>query len=132
MRIQRIWVEDYGWEVTMMYGVRPGDVRDVRQELQGMGCEGVPLEEACRHLSENAMNRGVAYTNLSRRKTVVCVGIASSDGELMNTVAHELMHVVAHVTEYWHIRMDTEDACYLMGGLMQGCWEKIGDFISVN
>ena len=21
--------------------------------------------------------------------------------------------------------MDTEEACYLMGGLMQGCWEEI-------
>ena len=125
MRRQRIYVEGYGWELTVMYDVRPDDVREVRQELQGMGCDGVPLEEACRHLSESVMDRGVTYTNMSLRRTVGCGGRASSDGELMNTLAHELMHAVAHVAEYWHIGMDTEEACYLMGGLMQGCWEEI-------
>lgn len=125
MRRQRIWVEGYGWEVMMMYDVHPDDVQDVRRELRGMGCDGAPLEEACGHLSERVMNRGVTYTNLAMRKTVVCVGMASSGGEFVNTLAHELLHVVAHVTEYWGVGMDTEEACYLMGGLAQVCWEEI-------
>lgn len=108
-----------------MYDVRSHDVDVVRRKLQGMGCEGAPLEEACEHLSEGVMNRGVTYTNLSLRRTVVCVGRASSEGEFMNTLAHELLHVVGHVMEYWGVELDSEEACYLMGGLAQGCWEYL-------
>lgn len=130
MRRQRIYVEDYGWEVAVMYDVRADGVQDVRRELRGMDCGGTPLEEACKHFEDGVANRGCTYTNLGQRRTLVCVGFTTSAAEFMNTVAHELMHAVGHIMESWHMGLDSEEACYLMGSLMGKCWKVVQGLVS--
>jgi hypothetical protein len=37
----------------------------------------------------------------------------------MNSLSHEMLHVVQHISEQFLINMYGEEACYLLGGLVQ-------------
>lgn len=37
----------------------------------------------------------------------------------MNSLSHEMLHVVQHISEQFLINMYGEEVCYLLGGLVQ-------------
>lgn len=61
--------------------------------------------------------------------SIVCfIGYQPPDGSVINTIGHELLHVVAHICEQDGIDMLSEEPCYMMGSLC----EKFFDVSSVN
>lgn len=73
-------------------------------------------------------DRGLTYSNLSERRSVLAIGECKSDGSIINTIGHEILHVVAHICEQDGIDMLSEEPCYIMGSLC----EKFFDVSSVN
>lgn len=69
-------------------------------------------------------NKGITYSNVDVRKSVVVIGWTTSKAEYMNSLSHEMLHVVQHISEQFLINMYGEDACYLLGGLVQACIRK--------
>lgn len=72
---------------------------------------------------EGEANKGIAYSNVDVRKSVVVIGWTTSKAEYMNSLCQELLHVVQHISELFLINMYGEEACYLLGGL-QACCKK--------
>ena len=103
----------------MLYDVRSRDAMYVRRCLRDLGCKGVPLEDASNLVLRGEANKGLTYSNVSLRKSVVAIGWTTSSGEYANSLSHEMLHVIQHIAEYDLIDMYGEEACYLMGGLMQ-------------
>lgn len=68
----------------------------------------------------------ITYSNVDIRKTVVAIGWATSKAEYMNSLSHEMLHVVQHISEQFLINMYGEEACYLLGGLVQACCKRKG------
>lgn len=66
-------------------------------------------------------NKGITYSNVDIRKTVVVIGWTTSKAEYMNSLSHEMLHVVQHISEQFLINMYGEEACYLLGRLVQAC-----------
>ena len=87
--------------------------------LRDLGCSGIPLKDACNLVLEGEANKGITYSNVDIRKTVVVIGWATSKAEYMNSLCHEMLHVVQHVSEQFLINMYGEEVCYLLGGLVQ-------------
>ena len=53
-------------------------------------------------------------------------GWGTSRAEYMNSLSHEMLHVVQHVSEVFMINMYGEEACCLPGGLVQACCKRKG------
>lgn len=87
--------------------------------LSDIGCNGNPLSEAYEHLTKQSADRGLTYSNLSERRSVLAIGKCESDGSIINTIGHELLHVVAHICEQDGIDMLSEEPCYMMGSLCE-------------
>lgn len=119
MTEQEIYLERYDWTVYVMYDVRSVDAVKVRRRLRDLGCKGVPLEDACNLVLRGEANKGITYSNVGVRKSVVVIGWATSKGEYMNSLSHEFLHVVQHVADSFLLDMQREEVCYLMGGMMQ-------------
>lgn len=98
----------------------------VRRHLRDLGCAGIPLEDACNLVLEGEANKGITYSNVDIRKTVVVIGWTTSKAEYMNSLSHEMLHVVQHISEQFLINMYGEEACYLLGGLVQACCIRKG------
>ena len=79
-------------------------------------------------LPKQRADRGLTYSNLAERRSVLAIGECESDGSIINTIGHELLHVVAHICEQDGIDMLSEEPCYMMGSLC----EKFFDVSSVN
>ena len=90
-----------------------------KRYLRDLGCSGIPLEDACNLVLEGEANKGITYSNVDIRKTMVVIGRASSKAEYMNSLSHEMLHVVQHISEVFMVNMYGEEACYLLGGLVQ-------------
>lgn len=112
-------MERYDWAIHILYGVRPKDASYVRRCLRDLGCKGGPLEDACNLVLSGDPNKGLTYSHVGRRETVVVVGWATSYSEYANSLCHEMFHVVQHISEPFQINMYGEEACYLLGGLIQ-------------
>ena len=78
MTEQEIYLERYDWTVHVMYDVHSKDAMKVRRYLRDLGCSGIPLEDACNLVLEGEANKGITYSNVDIRKTVVVIGWASS------------------------------------------------------
>lgn len=124
MTEQEIYIERYDWTVHVMYDVHSKDSMNVRRHLLDLGCSGIPLEDACNLVLEAEPNKGITYSNVDTRKTVVVIGWATSNEEYMNSLSHEMLHVVQHISEQFLINMYGEEACYLLGELVQACIRK--------
>lgn len=119
MTEQEIYLERYDWTVHVMYDVRSGDAMYVRRCLRDMGCKGVPLKDASNLVLGGEANKGLTYSNVSLRRSLIAIGWATERGEYMNSLSHEMLHVVQHIAGYYLMDMYDEEACYLIGSLMQ-------------
>lgn len=54
---------------------------------------------------EGEANKGITYSNVDNRKTVVVIGWTSSRAEYMNSLNHEMLHVVQRISEVFMINM---------------------------
>lgn len=126
MTEQEIYIDRYDWTVHVMYDVHAKDAMKVRRHLRDLGCSGIPLEDACNLVLEGEPNKGITYSNVDVRKSVVVIGWTTSKAECMNSLSHEMLHVVQHISEVFMINMYEEEACYLLGWLVQACCKRKG------
>ena len=66
----------------------------------------------------------MTYSNVAERKSVVAVG-ASEAADVVNTIGHELLHVVAHICEKDGIDMLSEEPCYILGQLCEELFKNL-------
>lgn len=116
---QEIYLEKYDWSVLVFYGVYGSDVDEVCDALVRIGCTDNAVESARKHCTKGERNSGLTYSNLSGRKSVVAICMTTSEHEFVNTVTHEMFHVVTHVCEALGIDLKDEEPCYMMGWLCQ-------------
>lgn len=120
MTRHEIRLEHGRWSVTCFIGYHAdADTDEISRALEGLGCTGQALLEARRHLAKDSENRGLTYSNVRGRESVVAVGRSGDLASGINTIAHELLHVVQHVCEQDGISMTGEEACYIMGELCE-------------
>ena len=114
-----ICLEQYRWSVICFIGYTTDDTDEICHALKGIGCNGHSIESAYRHLSLASNERGLTYSNVGKRESVVAVGASDNKGSLVNTIGHELLHVVAHICDNDGIEMQSEQPCYIMGELCE-------------
>lgn len=125
MIMRKIHLEQYRWSITCFIGYTANDTDKICHALENIGCNGHSLESAYRHLSLSSDERGLTYSNVGKRESVVAVGASDNKGSLVNTIGHELFHVVAHICDNDGIEMQSEQPCYIMGDLCERIYESI-------
>lgn len=116
---QDILLEKYNWKVVVCFLEKDSDIDDAMDVLSESDCVSTPLIEAYDHISQDIPNVGLTYTNVAKRSSIVIVGKSTSEAECINSITHELFHVVAHICNHLDIDMQGEEPCYLMGWLCQ-------------
>lgn len=114
-----IQLPKYDWSIVCFIGYQLDDADEICYALSDIGCSGNPLSEAQEHLTKQSADRGLTYSNLAERRSVLAIGKCESDGSIINTIGHELLHVVSHICEQDGIDMMSEEPCYMMGMLCE-------------
>lgn len=116
---QEIYLEKYDWNVIVCHVANQEDVDEAMDLLSSIDCKGQPLLDAYDHISTDSSNKGLTYTNVSKKTSVVLICKSTSEGEYINSLTHEMFHVVAHICNHLGIDIQGEEPCYLMGWLCQ-------------
>lgn len=109
----------YGWTAEVFLAVHSFDADAVLACLRAVYCDDEYFIKAEENLRQSRLNRGLTYSNIALRRSVMVVGAASSAAECANSLVHELHHLVAHICEGSNVDLSSEEACYLAGGLAQ-------------
>ena len=120
-----IRLENYGWTVRCFLGYRREDSVCLCQALSEIGCKDDALRSAYAHFLAGGEDSGLTYSNVRERVSVLAVGYDDDKASMVNTVGHELLHVVAHVCEEYGIDMLSEEPCYIMGRLCEDMYSII-------
>lgn len=121
----RLDIARYGWTVDVFLAVQPRHALAVEKALTDIGCDDGYLQQARTLLQAGELDRGLTYSNIAERRSVVVVGQSSSASEFVNSLTHELHHLVAHVCEGVGVDLASEEACYLAGGLSALVYEAV-------
>jgi len=72
----------------------------------------------CYNADLGEINSGFTRTDFLKRLSIVCIGLADSRAEFLNTIVHEVKHVQSHICRYFDVPENGEDAAYLVGYLI--------------
>ena len=81
------------------------------------------------NLEKADMDSGFTYSNKTRRRSVVVVGLASSQAQFLNSFEHELRHLCDDIAVASAMPMQGEEVAYLTGQINTMLWKDIHQFI---
>ncbi|MBQ7690205.1 MAG: hypothetical protein IJT30_03295 [Muribaculaceae bacterium] len=103
------------WGVLFCYGYDERDSEDIEAILDNFGLSAHKVAEALNILRNP--NTGMTVTQPRLRMSVVFISMATSRGQWVDTIMHELDHVQASMCDYYNIEKGSEEAAYLQGYL---------------
>ena len=142
MIVQDIYLRDPDWEVRVYYAVDQYYADDILDDLIAIGCRGKMLKDAEKNLWAGKLDTGLTYANPSEKKAVMVIGKTSSGAEFDNSRIHELLHLLAYISEAEHISPYGERICYIGGDIVcqmhkvaselscDGCREEVIHFLT--
>lgn len=116
---QKIDLEAYEWTIYVNVLCDNEDLDNIVKDLLSIDCNAEQTAEIHDYFADEERNKGVTYTNIPRKTSMVLVGKTTSSDEFINTLTHELFHVVVHICTTHGIDLEGEEPCYIMGKLCQ-------------
>lgn len=112
----RFEIPDFGWMVRFHCAVTCYHSDKILAELKDLGCPTPILRKAYNLMSSCQKNTGLTYSDKKRRESVVVVSLTTSAAEFLNSLEHEIRHLVDDImiiNRYY----EKEDLAYLTGNI---------------
>ena len=114
---QEFYLYDYYWNVKVFYVVDSIPIDYVLNELEKIGCDEKDLLAANLVLNNGTNNKGLTYSNLKERESIIVIGETSCPAEFQHTFDHEKIHLAMHIGKYFNIDPYSEELAYLVGDI---------------
>lgn len=114
---QEFYLEDFYWNVKVFYVVDSIPIDYILDELSQIGCSKADLDAAELLLNNNSKDKGLTYSNLKDRESIIIIGETSCPAEFQHTFDHEKIHLAMHICKYFHISPYSEELAYLVGDI---------------
>lgn len=118
-----------GWIIYAYYAVDTYYTDEIMEHLYEIGCRGEDLQKAYDNLSSGKLDTGLTYSSCKQRKTVLVVGLTSSQDEFFNSWQHEVVHVRQHIAMCTGMDVWGEEIAYLGGEISQKMFPVIKKFL---
>ena len=129
MKMCRIYIPHYNWNVTAFFDATAEDEAVIVDELTMIRCPEHTLTRVVMNLQRDKIDTGFTYSNRILRESVMTVGHASSPREFLNSYAHELRHLVDDIAVSSFLPMRGEEVGYLSGVLSWEFWSEVHDYL---
>lgn len=114
---QEFYLDDFYWNVKAFYVVDNTPIDYILDELSRIGCSKADLDAAELLLDNKSKDKGLTYSNLKDRESIVIIGETSCPAEFQNTYDHEKIHLAMHIGKYFDINPYSEELAYLVGDI---------------
>ena len=119
---QKIYLDNYDWDITMFYAIHGYYVDEIVGSLVDIGIRGDKLERAKELLEKGSVNTGLTY--VKDGKAVCVIGKASSANQYADSIQHEIMHLSVFIAKSEGIPLDSEEVCYIGGEIARKAWSR--------
>ena len=124
-----IYIQKIGWQVHIYYAVTGYNSAPILADLVDIDCPPKLLKRISRNLKSGKMDTGFTYSNKHLRCTVMVIGMHSSPSEFLNSLEHELRHLVDDISDAVHIPVRGEAVAYLTGDINSHIAEDVKMFL---
>lgn len=114
---QEFYLNDYYWNVKAFYVVDNIPIDYILDELSRIGCSKADLDAAELLFDNNSKDKGLTYSNLIDRESIIIIGETSCPAEFENTYDHERIHLAMHIGKHFNIDPYSEELAYLVGNI---------------
>lgn len=129
---QSFEIPKYDWDVKVYYDVERTDINFCIKQLKKLTTDKYIFEECNKTINSKYKNRAYTYSSYITKSSIVFVGVPSSTGELISTIAHEANHIKSHIATYYNIDEKGEEVSYLIGDIVKRMSKSFIDFICNN
>lgn len=125
MVLQNIYLDVWDWYLRVFYDV--DDLNEAVSELESVGCP----EDLIYCVKEKLKykNTGFTYSDIKYRFSIIIISKTSGSSEFYNTLDHEKLHVLLHISEACNINLDSEEFEYLSGEIAERLYPVSKQFI---
>ena len=113
------------WTVDFLFAVRRYDVEGVLACLMDARASETVLDQAEELMLSCDYNCGFTYSDQRRRRAVVLIGPATSGGEFLDTLVHEIRHLADSIAKSLDVSLDSERPAYISGDAARALAEVI-------
>lgn len=129
MKVTDVYIRRCRWWVRIYYAVTCYRTERILSDLKSLDCKEMIYRKAKMHLRRGDLDTGLTYTNKRYRRSVVVVGISSSPAQFINSLEHELRHLVDDISDACGVDTHGEEVAYLTGDLNALLFDDIHAFI---
>lgn len=120
---QQFSLDKYNWNVVVLYEVDKSNLNQVMHILTKFCNDHDVLQQAYNNISAGQHNTGFIYSDFRKYQSIIVIGKGSSNGEVMNTIAHEANHLQSHIATVYDLDEKGEEVCYLIGTIIKNMYK---------
>ncbi len=129
MKLRDLHIERYAWKVRFYFAVHGYHTRSIIASLTAINCPSDILHRVHGNLDAGDLDTGFTYSNSNLRRSVVVVGLTTSQAQFLNSFEHELRHLCDDVAAASDMKMCGEEVAYLTGDINMLLWDDVHEFI---
>ncbi|MCQ2349099.1 MAG: hypothetical protein MJZ98_01305 [Paludibacteraceae bacterium] len=107
----------YSWRVDCFVAVSHYDEVEIVGAIERIGASKRIVEKVKGNLRRRTLDTGFTLSNKKERISVMVIGLTSSSKEEMNSISHELRHLVDDIASTCRLNRCGEEVAYLTGDL---------------
>lgn len=124
-----VYIPKIRWQVHIYYAVTGYHAPPILADLVEIDCPPKLMKRIAENLRSGRMDTGFTYSNKQLRCTVMVVGQHSSPAQFLNSLEHELRHLVDDVSDAMNIPVRGEAVAYLTGDINSHIAEDVKMFL---
>ena len=105
------------WEILFLFCFDTNDLERVQSALIWADAPDSIIHHVSGNVSAGYLNEGFTYSNPALRRTVFAVGMASSGPQVLDSIVHEIIHIVQHIGIEDGMDPYGEEVAYLGGNI---------------
>lgn len=129
MIAETIYIDKYGWTLKLFVAVTKYDVERIVDNVERTGANDVLVQRVRDNLMRGNVDTGFTYSNRRTRESVMVIGKTSSAREEMNSVSHEIRHLVDDIASTDGLAIRGEEVAYLTGDISASIYDVVRELL---
>ena len=105
------------WTIVFMFSFDTPDMERIYEALVWAEAPDSVVSQVSENVSAGMLNEGFCYSNTQLRRTIYAIGKASSGPEVLDSIVHEIIHIIQHIGREDGMNPYGEEVAYLGGDI---------------
>lgn len=119
------YIDTCRWRLHAIFLQSESDVYEIADILSSEGCKGTRLQNVLIALKKEPRNVGITYSDSYNRNSIIVCSVQDSIDEMLNTICHEIHHVVCNICSEDDVPYYSELSAYICGDVSSTLLSKI-------